>query len=415
MITSIRMVNFKNFVDETLRLGPFTVVVGTNASGKSNIRDAFRILHGIGRGYTLMEVVGGKWGTGGQREWAPIRGAANEIARLSHPDSRWAGSRFSFHVELEMDGTSVDYTIEIAFNPRPLEFRVQREVLRVESRALYETIGVEDGSHWVRCADDVRMAFSPWQPVLTQLDAPRKEGPTATLQVLAKVPVHEALADMRFLELSPASMRSRAFPGAPLGDRGENLPAVLEQICRDTGRADVLASWLQELTPMDVSGFEFPRGENSLVDLTLCEKNGRRVSAHSASDGTLRFLAVLAVIFGKDPPGLCFFEEIDSGIHPVRLHLLTDLIERQAAKRNIQVITTTHAPTMLTVMDDATFEKISVVCRLEDAADAIIRPVAALPDVQDLRRQQGLGRLLESGWLESALFFTEHDDDEEDV
>jgi hypothetical protein len=59
MITSIRMVNFKNFVDETLRLGPFTMVVGTNASGKSNIRDAFRFLHGIGRGYTLMEVVGG--------------------------------------------------------------------------------------------------------------------------------------------------------------------------------------------------------------------------------------------------------------------------------------------------------------------------------------------------------------------
>ena len=38
MITSIRVVNFKNFVDETLRLGPFTIVVGTNASGKSNIR-----------------------------------------------------------------------------------------------------------------------------------------------------------------------------------------------------------------------------------------------------------------------------------------------------------------------------------------------------------------------------------------
>ena len=41
MITSIRMVNFKNFVDETLRLGPFTVVVGTNASGKSNIATHF--------------------------------------------------------------------------------------------------------------------------------------------------------------------------------------------------------------------------------------------------------------------------------------------------------------------------------------------------------------------------------------
>jgi len=59
MITSVRLVNFKNFADETLRVGPFTVIVGANASGKSNIRDAFRFLHGIGRGYTLAEIMAG--------------------------------------------------------------------------------------------------------------------------------------------------------------------------------------------------------------------------------------------------------------------------------------------------------------------------------------------------------------------
>ena len=65
MITSLRLVNFKNFADETLRVGPFTVIVGANASGKSNIRDAFRFLHGIGRGYTLAETMGGEvWGRG---------------------------------------------------------------------------------------------------------------------------------------------------------------------------------------------------------------------------------------------------------------------------------------------------------------------------------------------------------------
>ena len=47
MITSLGS-TLKNFADETLRLGPFTVIVGANASGKSNIRDAFRFLHGIG-------------------------------------------------------------------------------------------------------------------------------------------------------------------------------------------------------------------------------------------------------------------------------------------------------------------------------------------------------------------------------
>ena len=34
MITSIRLVNFKNFADETLRVGPFTVIVGANANGE---------------------------------------------------------------------------------------------------------------------------------------------------------------------------------------------------------------------------------------------------------------------------------------------------------------------------------------------------------------------------------------------
>ena len=60
MITSLRLVNFKNFADETLCVGPFTVIVGANASGKSNIRDAFRFLHGIGRGYTLAEITRGQ-------------------------------------------------------------------------------------------------------------------------------------------------------------------------------------------------------------------------------------------------------------------------------------------------------------------------------------------------------------------
>ena len=85
MITSLRLVDFKNFTDETLHLGPFTVIIGANASGKSNIRDAFRFLHGIGRGYTLAEIIGGKYGGGGQIEWEPIRGATKENHPLYRP------------------------------------------------------------------------------------------------------------------------------------------------------------------------------------------------------------------------------------------------------------------------------------------------------------------------------------------
>ena len=69
MITKLRLERFKNFQAAELALGPLTLLVGANASGKSNLRDAFRFLQGIGRGYTLAEILGEKYGEGGERIW----------------------------------------------------------------------------------------------------------------------------------------------------------------------------------------------------------------------------------------------------------------------------------------------------------------------------------------------------------
>ena len=115
---------------------------------------------------------------------------------------------------------------------------------------------------------------------------------------------------------------------------------------------------------------------------------------------------MLAALLGSDPAQLYFLEEIDNGIHPSRLSLLVDLIERQTAKGGTQVIATTHSPELLTIMGDTTFKNTSVVCRLEGAADAVIRPVAELPNAAKLRKS--LGRLLTS--METAVAFSEGDE-----
>ena len=409
MITSIRLVNFKNFADETLHVGPFTVIVGANASGKSNIRDAFRFLHGIGRGYTLAEIIGGKYGS----DWEPIRGAGNEIARFGpiHPHTP---SEFSLHVELTLSGIKTYYSIKVGLNPTNSEgFRVLEEELRTESAIIYTTMETSESDLWLQVGEngERRIGLSRSQPALTQFLQKYKE---IWYQQISDLGLHSVLESMRFLDLSPDRMREASFPGANrLGDFGENLPTVLEEICTDPKRQKILTSWVHELTPMDVQGFEFPPDPSGRIHLMLCEANGRKVSADSASDGTLRFLAMLATLLGKYSEGLYFFEEIDTGIHPTRLHLLMDLIEGQTVKQGIQVITTTHAPNLLTVMNDSTFENTSIVCRLEDSSDAIIRPVVDLPNVRELRQDQGLGRLHESGWMENALYFTE-DYDEKD-
>ena len=417
MITSLRLGNFKNFADETLRVGPFTVIVGANASGKSNIRDAFRFLHGIGRGYTLAEIIGGKYGAGGQIEWAGIRGAIDEIIRFGQT---------SFF--LQVKEKDIVYTIEVGRNKsQDAAFRVNKEKLKADLGTLFTSTSV--GGDPVNVQGDVlhlllhmerhsEEKFDPFhiegrpnQPGLTQIQEHNK---SPWVHQFYAERIKKVLADMRFLDLDPQRIRQPAFPGQTvLGDGGEHLPTALRAICEDRQRKETLVEWMRELTPMDVHNFEFPIDPSGRVHLVFLEANGRKVSAYAASDGTLRFLAMLAALLGPDPAGLYFFEEIDNGIHPSRVRLLIDLIERQTAKGEIQVITTTHSPDLLTVMNDETFKNTSVVCRLEDADDAIIRPVADLPKAEELRNSHGLGRLLTGGWMETVLAFTEGYDEEE--
>ncbi len=250
-----------------------------------------------------------------------------------------------------------------------------------------------------------RVAVRPDQPALTQIGEHKRV--VRAHKDFAKS-VIDAFANMRFLDLIPDRMRQAAFPGQTvLGDSGENLPTVLRQIYGDPERADSLVGWVRELTPMDVTDFEFPVDPvTGLVQLVIRESDQRRLSAHSVSDGTLRFLAMLAALLAENTAGLYFFEEIDNGIHPVRLGLLLDLFEGPT-RGATQVIGTTHSPTLLTVMKDDTFEHTSVTCRLEDTANGVIRPVADLPKARELRQDQGLGRLHESGWMETVLAFTE--------
>ena len=417
MITSIRFVNFKNFADETLRVGPFTVIVGANASGKSNIRDAFRFLHGIGRGYTLAEIVGGKYGAGDQIEWAGVRGAMDEIIRFNQP---------SFLLQVEVEDFT--YTIKVGRDEeRDGAFQVTEESLKHSANRIYSTQSTPGDLHFLPPDDrqlslfTAKGASKSSKPNSVEVGTDRP-GLTQIFGSRALSREHRSLvwqltgifSSMRFLDLVPSRMREPAFPGQiVLGDGGEHLPTVLRAICEDPQRKETLVEWIRELMPMDVRDFEFPTDPSGRVHLVFLEANDRKVSAYAASDGTLRFLAMLAVLLGPDPDGLYFFEEIDNGIHPARQWLLLELIEKQTAKQGIQVVTTTHSPDLLTVMNDDTFSNTSVVCRLEEADDAIIRPVAELPKAEELRTSQGLGRLLTGGWMETVLAFTEGDDDEE--
>lgn len=429
MITSIRLKDFKGFRDETLRFGPFTIVVGANATGKSNVREALRFLHGVARGYTLAEIIGGKFGAGAQQEWEPIRGGPNEVIRVegqSKTASKPAVPAFGIQVEMKISDIEYTYIIEVTRDiSRADQFRITYESLQEDSQIVYERrrstpddrrVDLSEyinrnSIHMQALPDEYRRISSVDvnldQPILSQI----KEHRYSRFLPLPVEPVIDLLSKCRFLSFSPDHMRIPSFPGNPLGEHGENLSSVLKEVCADEQRSSILKSWLNELTPMDIKGFEFRNDFSERVHLVLQEHSGKLFSAYSISDGTLKFLAMAVVLLSNDKSCLYVFEDIESGIHPARLYLLADLFERNTHNSNIQVLATTHSPALLTVVNDDTFEHISVACRREESDTSIIRPITDLPNVRNLRASHSLGRLLSGGWMETTLDFMEEDED----
>jgi predicted ATPase len=407
----LKLEGFKNFQEALLPMGPLTVVVGTNASGKSNLRDAFRVLHGISRGYTVAETLGEKWVEGGVLQWRGIRGGTREAAfRGATSFALEAGFQLEHEAGLGGDA-SYRIEIDVGLDGRPPGVIAERlvvgaydvfdAVLSSPPRAmphpfpLRVTVG-ESGTARFLLSD---------RPVLTQLldfESGMRESAKATVR---------ALASMRFLDLSPEAMRVPSLPGQTiLGDRGENLSSVLQAICLQESTRSALVEWVRALTPLDVVDFEFVPDQVGRVLVTLVEQDGQRVSAYSASDGTLRFLGTIAALLGPHPAHFYFFEELENGIHPTRLHLLTALIERKVAEGAIQVVASSHSPQLLGLLGSASLEHAALVYRSEGRSDARIRRILDIPEAARVLREQDAARLHASGWLEDAVAFAESGD-----
>ena len=133
------------------------------------------------------------------------------------------------------------------------------------------------------------------------------------------------------------------------------------------------------------------------------------MSAVSASDGTLRFLALVAALLSRDSGRTYFFEEFDNGIHPTRLHLLLELVQKACREQSVQVIGTTHNPALLAFLDREARDHAVLAYRNEGDPDSRLRRIAELPEIQRILDTQDLGRLHASGWLEDAAVFSEAD------
>ncbi|MEX0717371.1 MAG: ATP-binding protein [Planctomycetaceae bacterium] len=212
------------------------------------------------------------------------------------------------------------------------------------------------------------------------------------------------LAEIQFIDLTPSAMKDYVSSQIhDLGDQGQNLSQIVHRVSEDDQTRQRLLEWISEVSAPRIVDFDFEVTRLGDVLLYLVEEDGRRISARSLSDGTLRFLGYLAAVFSAEEGSVLLFEEIENGLHPTRVHLLVELFEQLAALRNIQIIATTHSSQVLLALSREALESVVLFARNEEHPGTIVRRLGELPHFHETIERTHIDELFTTGWLEFAV------------
>ena len=421
MLKAITINNFKSYRHARLPLAPLTVLIGANASGKSNAIEGMRLLSWLAQGQRLSAI-----------QYAVQSG--DKVVRGTINDLAYEGGE-SFGMEAETD--------DECYNHLSITISRRKDGLHISSEKLTDDIATIPLYHIAHPSDgqsaDVSVAYDnfakgPKKPhitcidqiaIFTQLTSPatfssahktsRETIPRYTTKL------EQWLSAMLFLDPVPAQMRGYEFPSdSVLQGNGKNVSAVLYNLWREAltipardlfelAREDrycnrqPILDFIQSLPEQDISGLSFLQEPRGGVMVKLTETFGGRSKEYDASllsDGTLRVLAIAAAMLSAPEGSLVVIEEIDNGVHPSRAHHLLQQIQQIAQERSLRVLLSTHNPAMLDALPDSAVPDV-VFCYRDpgDGSSRLVR-LADVPDYPELIAQGTLGHLMTSGTLE---------------
>ena len=356
MITKIRLQNWKSFKDSSLYIDSLGIIIGTNASGKSNVLDAFVFLRAIAEGKSLLDAI------------QTVRGGEDWVVRRGTND-------FCLSVDIENNGS--EYVVVL---------RVKREDTTF-SYGLCEIRRKDAGEDVVpgKFVDSVRDIT--WQVY----------GVHASLDFLPMIYSH--LRNVFLLDPVPAKMRGYCKVSKELKPDGSNTAGVLCALSlEDKKNVEAsLSNYVRPLPERDINKVTaVPVGLNKSDAMLYCyeEWNPEQpVDARGMSDGTLRFTAIVVALLTAKPHSLLLIEEVDNGLHPSRAKELVDMLKQLSRQRQVDVLCTTHNPVLLDELGNKMVPFISYVTRDEEGNS----------HVNLLEEKENLAKLMASGSIGSMM------------
>jgi predicted ATPase len=389
MIRSVTMQNVLSFGPSQtgVELGPLTVLIGPNGGGKSNVLEVMNLLSRLpatGPDVSLPIV-----------DWIWKGAGADAVAQVEVLlDASFEQSPVLRH-RLEFQSVAQRFTVhdELVENSEITDHRANRPFFffRYEHGRAYFA-GVDDTGSPKRSLR--REELDPERSVLAQRNDP--EGYPEIAHVRAEYEGIRVYRDINFGPKSPTRQPQRTdLPTRALLEDGSNLGLILNRLRAHAPQRrrleELLRRFYQPADGVDV------RIEGGTAQIYVSE--GAWITpATRLSDGTMRWLALLAILLDPAPPKVVCLDEPELGLHPDIVPALADLLVE--ASQRMQVIVTTHSDALVDAFSDR--PECILVCEKEQGATTLKRLEPS--ELKVWLDRYSLGELWNSGQIGGRRF-----------
>lgn len=334
-IESLKVGNYRALKHVTLdKLTPMTILLGPNGSGKSTIFDVFNFLSECFL-YGLRHA----WDRRGRGKELKSRGADGPIVFELKYREKPKTPIITYHLAID-EGHKGPEVVE-----EWLQWRRGSKGKPFRFIEFKKGTGVATSGE-APDADDFRVESNLRSPDLIAVN---------TLGQFSEHPRVAALREfitdwyVSYLSIEQTRNQPEAGPHERLSKTGENLPNVIQYLKeRYPERLEKIFGILQQRIPRLERVDADPMPDGRLLLQIKDAPFEKPILSKFASDGTMKMLAYLTILYDPEPPRFIGIEEPENFLHP---RLLPELAEEcRAATENAQLLITSHSPFLLNAM-----------------------------------------------------------------
>lgn len=368
-IKKVSIRNFKSIKETDINFAPFTMIVGSNASGKSNLINVFRFIGNIA--------------TDGIDNAIALQGGIPYLANANMPK----GEPIVIHFVLDLseeDWVRNPRTTDLLLNVQELEYkfviqphlkgtgyRIAEDYLKIkylcnEKRAEKQIRDIECATifHRESTKSSVKRTTEFYsdnvpQSVVTSLNDDRtathfcewvNEDKDEMMLYRLSFLLPPSFSEDKFIRIfdfDPKELKrsSSMVSTKDLSENGSNMASVLQNILRSKENRSKLTMLLNEFLPF-INGISIENNLDKSFSYKVRENySSKPFHANFLSDGTVSILAIIVALYFEESSNIIVLEEPERNIHPKLLANLLSSAEDVAKEK--QVIITTHNPEFL--------------------------------------------------------------------